>query len=530
MITFMNWADSNGFRNALAGRDDALPALQAYFNCVRDRVARGEISLNFGAREQLDVANSFAIQLEDDELFRYLDLLKKDPSSTNSTSPPCEETESKVLALSSALFDGLSELVLNASTYPHAIRMPKYLLLPEDRLWIFPQVSWFETPSMREEPGRRLTRGIRYEEGRYLSTAEVQMQAPGLSYGAANLTVRTLREQLKAANSDPHHFRRRQVAANAMNAYLLLFVAQTSMNWAQVCELPWDRKFEVVPERQNFRTIKYRAGNRPVSFELPVTATNTFRRYLEIREYLLKGAHFEKLFFTLGDNGKGRPHKLKLQVLPIYPLLKRIDPALVLIQSRQWRAAKSDWLIQNKDVSTTALILQNSEKTVLKSYAQGAEKTHHVEMTSFLEGLTDKIHRSNREPVTEKMKSSVGACASYGSPIHASSEVAVAPDCNTPEGCLFCEQYRVHATEVDIRKLVSCRYVLRQTTFLARSEEEYQTSVEPVFEALQKLLGEIAKMVPLLVLKIESEVDNDGELDGYWASKLQMLFDLGMIK
>ena len=60
----------------------------------------------------------------------------------------------------------------------------------------------------------------------------------------------------------------------------------------------------------------------------------------------------------------------------LFGQLRMIDPQLPKVTPRQWRAAKSDWLIRNKDPATAALLLQNSERTTLRAYAAGSESTH----------------------------------------------------------------------------------------------------------------------------------------------------------
>ena len=78
--------------------------------------------------------------------------------------------------------------------------------------------------------------------------------------------------------------------------------------------------------------------------------------------------------------------------------------------------AKSDWLIRNTDIATTALVLQNSEKTVLASYIAGSETRHWEEMSNFLNQVSNAVQekRDKTENITIR---AVGGCSSLGEPI-----------------------------------------------------------------------------------------------------------------
>lgn len=49
-------------------------------------------------------------------------------------------------------------------------------------------------------------------------------------------------------------------------------------------------------------------------------------------------------------------------------------------------------------------------------------------------------------------------------PLIMTSEVSV--NCYTPEGCLFCDKYRIHVDATDIRKSLSCRYCIEKQHIL----------------------------------------------------------------
>ncbi len=109
------------------------------------------------------------------------------------------------------------------------------------------------------------------------------------------------------------------------------------MNWSQILNLQWDNEFHISSTHQLFRTIKWRAAGKECSFEIPVGFMPRFKNFIRLRNYLLNNQKFEYLFFTAGERGSGTPKQVKSFTLHgIYSAIKRIDPLLPTIQSREW--------------------------------------------------------------------------------------------------------------------------------------------------------------------------------------------------
>jgi len=343
---------------------------------------------------------------------------------------------------------------------------------------------------------------------------------------AAETTVLNAKRRIETANADRQNSYRRIAAMLAHNAFIVLFLAHTGMNWSTVESLPWTGAHELGAERQGFRAIKYRAGGRLVSFEIQSEFLSAFRTFLRLRDYILDGEPFDSLFIASPNGGKHfEPVKQKAQS-SIFDSLRRIDPSVPDIKSQQWRAAKSDWLLRKTDPATTATVLQNSEATVLASYAAGSATTHSEEFNAFFDKLQSAVLERG-VAIPEGVTNAVGVCASFGKPNQVFA-APVAPDCKAPEGCLFCDKFKVHADEKDTRKLLSCRYCIQQTAHMVVSEEHFQLLFGPLLQRISTLLAAIDAREPGLVTRIEEEV-HEGELDPYWNRKLEMLVDLELI-
>jgi hypothetical protein len=529
-LAFMNWVDINGLHNALDSVEIARGVIQSYVRYLRERVLTNSISINGAARQQSAVASFIGRFLAVDNLTRDIRLLRVNQATKEITHPPSESAQARILTLCETLFDGLTTFLLANKPYPLALNVPSYLKYPMDIVWVFPTTQWC-IPRKKLLAGKiYYGQGYNFYEGR-LSTLEEILATDRYaddSKGANGVFKRT-KLQLHEANADIRHSQRKRLGLNALKTFFVLFLAQTGMSLAQVFSLPWSDQYEVSNTLQNFRTIKYRADSKVIFFELPLSFMPRFREYLELRRFILGAQTCDYLFFSMGLNGTGLPSKLEnLEVGHIYNMLRRLDPDIKDIKSRQWRAAKSDWLLRNTDPSTTALVLQNTEKTVLAHYAAGSETVQIEEVGSFLNKVSEMVIDKG-QVVEGGVDRAVGYCSSYGAPKIVNGPTPIQPDCKVLEGCFFCEKYRVHADETDARKLISCRYFLQQTIQFAGSDE-VRTKLIYVIEKVEKTLSELSLKDKDLVIRITKEVHDDGEFDPYWARKLEMLMEIGLIQ
>lgn len=520
---FLTWADASGHSDLLNSIAAARLAVLAYAEYIRKRVLTHEISTNHGAVTQRCTFSILAEFLDAENLVRGVNLLSK-TSADCSTEPPSQGAQARMLSLCEALFSGLTELVLEAKPYPFEVVVPDSLGYENNRLWIFPASAWC-MPS--ERLAEISTNGaFNYREGRLNTLAEL------MAFNARRGKRKRTSEMLRAAeallvdvNSDPAHWHRRFMGIMALNAFIPMFLSRTGINWEQAVKLLWEQgNVDVVSTiRQRFRAIKQRAGAKMVHYQLPLQFMPAFRRFLELRKFLLADTpDFEPLFFTRGNRATSAPTSLRTSLHITNKFLQRIDPKITPITSRGWRAAKSDWLISKTDISTAAQLLQNSEQTIVSSYASGSIEAHRREMSQFLDSII--LNKDVQSKTT--VDSAVGGCVSYGNPADLPGpDPIVKPDCGNPDvGCLFCDKFKVHADEIDVRKLLSCQYCLINTSHLSG----FYLQSRPIIERIQAVLNEIHSRDSSLVPRITREV-NEGELDAYWASKYDMLLRLHLI-
>ncbi|RAS17031.1 hypothetical protein [Paraburkholderia bryophila] len=529
MIKYMDWADATGHAHALADGDHAYAAFRGYVGYLRERVNRHEVVPASAAKEQWMVHKLLAGFTGLHDLHRGVRMLQLG-AGWSRTEPPSESELAKVESLCEALFLGFSGLVLGGKKYPLKLAMPKYLGWQDNYLWVFPVRRWCLPPhqwKIRHE----LTLpywAYNYQDGRLAEPKEIRHHYRD-AY-TSRMIVGNAQTVIDEANADPRHSHRFKSAMVAHNAFVLLFLGQTGMNFSIASSLKWSKDYIIGQEQQGFREIKWRANGKRYSAVARMNFLPLFKRYIDLRTYLLGEQDCDSLFLSFGANRTGGASSMEDAALDsIYGTLEIIDPKIKRIRARKLRAAKQDFHIRNSEPATSALVMGHSEETALQHYSAGSQSAHHDEVSAFFDRVQQvaakcSVILQRGESLPNGVVGHVGTCAAFHDPQAVAAIVPVQPDCRQLEGCLFCDKHRVHPDEQDVRKLASCAYVLRQAIGIPGAE----TSFKPVLDRIQSLLDDIGALEGNagMVSRVVSEVELDGELDDYWARKLALLNDL----
>jgi hypothetical protein len=528
---FIDWCDENSHTDVLESVVNADRAFRAYVSHLRHLVQTNQMKLNSATRKQTQALEHLRRFHVSDQIGRGVNLLVMSNAAYESTAVPDDDAQTKTVAWCSALFDGLTDLVLENQKYPYSLNVPEYLGWPDNQILIYPVPEWFSMPG---RPGANSA--ISYPEGRLFTPDEIienrKQKGEILTLHAAKAAILGTKRNLDKCNTDPRSADRRVRAQTAINAFFLLFIAETGMNAGQAISLAWSAEIEAETarpnaERQGFRAIKYRAGGALVSFEIGTAFLPSFRKFLKLRNFLLDGASCDTLFFT--KRGSSQPSPITLSVQnSIFTAIKRADPDFAPVTVRQWRSAKQDWAISTTDPATAARLMQHSEITALRRYSNGTIDKQQAEMTAFFDQI-ETVVVDKHISIPNSKDTALGTCTSMNNPVAINPLIGLKPECGKPEGCLFCDKFRVHADAVDVRKLLSCRYLVNQTLSYANNLEQFNSVFGPVLQRIEFMLDEIGKRDATLVSKLCHEVEELGELTPYWSSKIELLQELGLI-
>lgn len=542
---FMDWSDANGHPHCLQGGEPTLSAFRAYASSIEERYRRHEFENQYAAKLQRWVCQcleSITGQAGLGRGVRFIPMKNRGESGTN---PVPEYDFAHTLGLCSALFHGLSALALEAKTYPYQLPMPKSLGWENAFLWIFPVTRWCLPPHLQGEARLQLDNPywhIDYQRGQLADPVEIwchfvfesQRGLPksnGLR--AAKSAIKRCEAVIAKANGDPLSFHRLKAAMNAHNAFLLLFMAQTGLNFAVVRNLEWKEEIIAGSQQQGFREIKWRAGGKEVTAIIRTQFLPHLKRFVRLREYLLDGQKYGYLFLSLGASLQGVPHQINDGIFRCFhDMLRNIHPELCKIGPQKLRATTHDWFNRNIDPVLAARIHGHTLETAERAYQAGSPVTHREELGTFLEKVSATAIKCN-SVVSQNTAfpcgkaGPLGTCSEPNAPLGVDGSIPIEPDCNSQDGCLFCKKHHIKADEEDARKLASCAYVIHQTTYLPGIEAHFK----PILDVIDALMDEIraAYGETSMVDQVIEDVFSNGNLDPYWAGKLALLDNLEIL-
>lgn len=524
---FLNFCDQEGYLVAMLDHDEGKRALTTYFMVVAERCRRHEISKRHCRELQLNARTLLSVIFDDDDFASELVPMSARAKNGGGTPAPDEEEHGKVLALSQALFDGFFDISCKSAGYPYCLQLPKYLPWPHHHIWIFSKKNWFTKfliPGCEHVAGNGHFAYV-YQEGRLRTEAEAEASR---SPSHARQVIRAAQIRLDEANADPRDPARMRAASTAHNMFFLLFTSNTGMNFTDARELTWTDEYEVTTERQQFRTIKWRAGGKECKFEIELGFLPVFKKFIELRKFMLNGKQSDFLFISLGRKMDCEPRKIGASFFQlIYDTLRLIDPTIKSYRARALRAAKANFVIENADANTGAALLQNNETTFLRNYTAGSETKHMQQFSAFYDALANAVSVVLDD--AEKASDIVtGKCSDMGNPVPLNEGTPIPVDCGRSEGCMFCQSYRIHADSEDARKLLSCRQYLDFIVGLARDKEEVDRVFMKIFARIEGLLALIEERSPGVVDAVREEVE-EGRLTTYWEAKIELLRNCGAI-
>jgi hypothetical protein len=186
-------------------------------------------------------------------------------------------------------------------------------------------------------------------------------------------------------------------------------------------------------------------------------------------------------------------------------------------------------------VSVVAKLIGHSVDAAIRAYCKAQEATRQQEMTQYLSSLEKTVLSTSEQRVIPIQAIPAGGCAKPGEPLaleesaRSASQAPVQPDCKKAHGCFFCAHYRAHADEKDMRKLMSCRIVLKKIAHLQGGSLRAERVYTVVVDRIEALLAELKRREPKVFEATRVDVEDRGQLSRYWANKLSQLHLLGMV-
>ncbi len=535
---FIDWSDRCLGLDYFISDDGIENAFQAFLSTLHDKYFQGvgeSTAVNSVHLFVLDMVRVFINKPDFGKDIRLLDWLPG-----KETTPAPYEDFARLLAISTAIFTGLSDFALNQRPFPFKLNLPSYLDWENgNHLWVFPTHLWYLPPHQWGAYRAALKYpfwAYNYKEGTINKPEDIFMlyKSGGMSdkqYNAMT-AVKKAEMKIKDANANPRAIRRIRLARLALSAFAMLFIASTGANLSVVSSIEFSEEIHADVLSQNFRAVKYRANGAVVTIRVPTSLMPHLRTYIKLRRYVLGDMEFPFLFFTHSKDRVRRVTPLNEDQLSIFlRILKNMDPNFQVIRPRKIRATANDWMINNHGVSITAKVMGHSKKTEETRYGRGSYFYHLEDISEFLLKVSEfairqKVVRTKSDMRHFQILEAGGACENFGNPKSIDSESHSQPSCTG--GCLFCANRCLVASDEDVRKITSAMFVMEQSI----TDPAHETLFRPMIKKCEDDLREIGRIVEdgQLIGRIRDEVFELGKLSTYWAAKYHQFLELGVLK
>lgn len=416
-------------------------------------------------------------------------------------------------------FNQVTDFILNKKNYP--LRLD----LVSNSYWCIPgSQRYIEVGSSDSLQAFDSNSGVTKQ------TEEIMKQY-GIVRSSAKHSVDRLNNIIKQ-NNIMYSRNRLELAKLAQKAFYMLFLTNTGMNDSTASTLLWSKEYEIQKDKVKFSTIKCRAKGKTVRFQIQSKFLILFKKYLTLREYLLKNNHFEHLFF---EGYSATAYVSNEQFKGVYSskinayFSKKFDRSLPKLNSKTLRVNKITKTAEEHGLIAAADMAQNSLSTLIKHYQGESKESTGKQLTNYFQKLNSSIFNEN-----DRMKeTAIGGCASKIEYDYANNNKESFQDCKKQESCLFCEDYRLHVDKEDLQKLYSLSYIIKESRYIAKNESHFISVYGDILKRIDNIEEQVIedKGITLSDLNsIKNDVFENEVLHPYWEHKLAMLLEIGVLK
>lgn len=543
LTSIFDWLDENGYSNFLHSPTELNKAYFAYTNHLFERLLSHDdnIEISYAKYKQREFELIISLSFPDNVYEIYSGVQKIHTQFRNSDindKSLIEGELNKHWEVNFALFKQMKNFAMSDKP------MPFKLLLPGFESYWFPSNSDAAVHSPFIE-NTKLSRYYNYKTGKFFDydllnvKFKEEYKKQNRKFYHFGKDYNNSKNGFQAINENKKSYWRRQNGLLAMKAFMQLFRIMTCANQQTIMDLSVSDNIQKDFAQSEFKNIKFRAGNREVSYRLHRNGYKLYLAYLELRKWLLNGKKCTYLFFTFGEQHKScKPLKLTAFVSrSYYRVLARkgyMHPPVVMLKDNELRNAKSVYFkVLGYSPKETAGILNHSETTSEKSYSSISNDEQVKEYKKYWGSLKSINIAVNKDTQLSNDSTTAGHCTNkVQKPKSIMPSPPIEPDCKMPQGCLFCKYYVVHAKSDDLKKLFSLLFIL-ESVFMKTPDWEHANSL---FLLMVLRIKEVLKQISSfsieyknLVKKAKYEVYECNELTSFWDNRLQQYIDAGVI-
>lgn len=519
VISFVNWLD----KNSLELTDDiknAVHVFMEYTLFLKAKIRNSALKNSTARRKQSSVHELLNKIYNDKEniignsvsfIPRKITILLKSEKST-------DEEQKYHYNFYYNMFHQIADFILNDGQFPLKMKLgaKKFWCLPYQKLFFketdtnYPRIFNKKDGTIKEaeELAKEYNTDIaqdRYKREKFIKKLELSNQ-----YQSKNKLF---------------------LASYGLRAFYMLFLTNTGMNDSTAATLKWNSDYEIEKKRHRFRNIKYRAGNKVVEFEIGNSFVKDFDKFIKLRNYLLCQQEFDYLFFIGSDKNASLSSQQKdgtFSSIINRRFIKHVDPDLPLMASRQLRVNKTYQTIKDNGIIAASQIAQTSINTLIHYYQGTSDEMVHNELGNYFNMLNSNLFMDENGEV----ETAVGRCLDFNNPRQQMLHDSFI-GCAHNEGCLFCENYRLHRDQKDINKLFSLEYIINECRYIAKNENHFNSVYGVILQRIQNIIQALMQKSDITREQInhyKADVFENENLHPYWEYKLKTLVAMGVLQ
>lgn len=530
----LNWCDDNNRSDAFLDSERAAQAYQGYTQYLNERIAFEEIVPRSAVTMQRAFLKLIELRFPEDEVYIKRMVITIRPGRRDIL-PPKEDHVLLYFRTCLTVALRISEFLINGEKFPIVINFDGFEVVE------FPSIGGTISPLSFGKVSRTynaLERRISTPE-EYLAIARSEGIAVRKSDAQTNIASAT--SILAAGNTDLRCRSRLALASLASRAYASVLMCITGASPSELVQFDHQESMEIEKSlvKKELSAVKFRARGKKTRYAVGRdNGIEVLRDYLKLREWILDGAIFDKLFFVMKKNGSYTDEYDDLSPNFSYKFYKQLSgiylhPACPNITSRGIRKNKSAFLhAMGMTPSTVADVMGHTVSTNLKDYSQVTVEQQGKEFGIYWRSVQRAAQIVRDRASSGGVAIASGHCSSFDHPSPESVDVSIVPDCESQYGCLYCDSYVCHADEEDIHKLTSLQYVINAVREAAPDLVHAEALFRNLSVRIEFILDALSKSSPSTQKKVEEikyRTNTLGVLTPFWERRLQRYEKLGVV-
>ena len=538
---FIRWLNREGFVRLFESEEEAQRAYVGYTAHLIHRLHTGGLKPRTAAHYQEGACS--VIKAAFPQTYRHVVSGVTKISGVTQPVAPSDDHIHFYRDVCLALARQCSEFVLNKRPFPCVVNIRDYEVV------VFHSVVGVSSPyrppiDVYNAAERRIATLDEYKAKLLEKNIEVKDRI--LKHG-----IMDAQKTLSRNNRDERSRQRLRIASLAVKAYACLLLLITGATPTEFSQFLYADALQVnkSPLKKELSAVKFRAGGKVTNYNVGrKNGLSILQDYLKLREWLLDGRSYDKLFFTVSE--LRNPSYKELDALRDFPTSDAlqtfyrtlhagfIDPSIPILTVREMRRHKS--VTQHMggfSVSTVANSLNHTETMNLGRYSGGTLEHQKSELSKYWEAVQTAAAsiKEQSEKADQLIPIASGQCEQFGAASPApqfASSISILPDCQTQHGCLFCVHYVCHSDETDINKLMSLQYVVNAVRRSAPDMEHAELLYSDLSARIDYILNALAERgdsVAKIVEKVRTTVHVYGVLTPFWETRLSRFERLGAV-